>query len=82
MSCDEITVQIVIITVVLTFILADDRDVEDLEVLGEFISSIGDLVSLMAAQKGRNESLNEKVVTKENIMKQIKELQLQCEKLK
>lgn len=83
MSCDEITpVQLVIIAVVLSFILADDRDADVLNVLGEFLSSVGDLISLMAAQKERNESIKEKESTKENIMKQIKELQLQCENLK
>lgn len=83
MSCNEIShIQIVIIAVILSIILADDRDAQDLNVLGEFLSSVGDLVSLMAAQKERNESIKEKEETKENIMKQIKELQLQCESLK
>ena len=83
MSCNEISpVQIVILAVVLSFLVADDREVEELNVLGEFLSSIGDLVSLMAAQKEKNESNREKNPTKASIMKQIKELQLQCERLK
>jgi hypothetical protein len=32
-------------------ILADDLDVDDLNVLGAFVTSVGDLISLIAAQK-------------------------------
>ena len=83
MPCNEISpIQLVIVAAVLSLALGDDRDPQDLNVLGALITSIGDLVSLIAAQKEKNQSIQEKEATRENIMKQIKELQLQCEKLK
>ena len=46
--------QIAVLSLIFSFIAADDRSAVDLTVMGAFLTTMGDILSLMAAQKERN----------------------------
>lgn len=73
--------QLVIISSIIVFVICDDRDSSQLNVIGNVIVAIGSLVLVWAAQKDYLDIPQESVGTKEDIMLQIKKLQLQCDKL-
>ncbi len=60
--------QLVIIGTVLTFVISDDRDADELNVLGNLIVSVGSLILTVAAQeeliKVRNEEKSNNVEVK------------------
>ena len=74
--------QLVIIGTILTFIISDDRDSGELNVLGNFIVAVGGLILTVAAQEEFLKTKAEEKVTKEEIKKQIDELQNKYCKLK
>lgn len=78
--------ELIIISSLATFLIADDRDAGELNVLGNFIVSIGGLILTWAAQMQLLESSQSASNTKEdttmyNIKQQIKDLQEKCEEL-
>ncbi|WP_312693212.1 hypothetical protein [Caproiciproducens sp.] len=78
--------ELIIIGTLLTFLISDDMDAGDLNVLGNFIVAIGGLILTWAAQKQLLETpettgSSSDTVTLENIKNQIKCLQEKCEKL-
>ena len=76
----------IIISTLLTFLISDDMDADDLNVLGNFIVAIGGLILTWAAQKqlletSKASASSSDTVTLEDIKSQIKCLQEKCEKL-
>lgn len=78
--------ELVIIATLLTFLISEDMDAGDLNVLGNFIVAVGGLILTWAAQKQLLEApetadSSSDTVTLENIKSQIKCLQERCKKL-
>ena len=77
--------ELIIIATLLTFLISEDMDAGDLNVLGNFIVAVGGLILTWAAQKQLLETpetgSSSDTVTLENIKNQIKCLQEKCEKL-
>lgn len=59
----------------LAIALSKDRSADELNILGGFISSVGDLISLMASQKENLESQRDKKEQLKDLKKQMKELE-------
>lgn len=73
--------QLIIIGTLLTFIISDDRDSDDLNAFGNLIVSVGSLVLTVAAQKELIKNRTEEKTTKEEIGRQISDLQEKYAKL-
>lgn len=73
--------QLIIIGTLLTFIISDDRDSDDLNAFGNLIVSVGSLVLTVAAQKELIKNRTEEKTTKEEISRQISDLQEKYAKL-
>jgi hypothetical protein len=73
--------QLIIIGVFFTFLISDDRDAGELNVIGNLIVAVGSLILTIAAQQEFIKNQADKNDTKEEIKKQIKDLQEKCEKL-
>lgn len=78
--------ELIIIGALATFLISDDTDAGELNVLGNLIVSIGSLVLTWAAQKellktSQATNNSEKGIVMEDIKQQIKCLQEKCEKL-
>jgi hypothetical protein len=74
--------QLVIIGTLLTFVISDDRDPSELNVLGNLVVAVGSLVLTVAAQKELLKNKNEKKIEKEEIRMQIVDLQEKYKKIK
>ncbi|MDF2632343.1 MAG: hypothetical protein K0Q85_939 [Caproiciproducens sp.] len=77
---------LVIIGTLLTFLISDDRDAGELNVLGNLIVSVGSLVLTWAAQKellktSEDTNTTKDTVSLDDIKNQIKCLQDKCERL-
>lgn len=75
--------ELIILALVLTFIISDDLDAGDLNVLGNFISAVGSLVSTWAAQQEQLKSSEEADDPSElkELKCQVQCLQEKCERL-
>lgn len=73
--------QLVIIGTLLTFLISDNRDAGDLNVIGNLVVSIGSLVLTVAAQKELIKTQQETKDCKEDIKRQIKCLQEKYDKM-
>jgi len=78
--------ELIIISALATFLISDDTDAGELNVLGNLIVSIGSLVLTWAAQKeflktSQATNNSEKDISMEDIKQQIKCLQEKCEEL-
>lgn len=71
--------ELVVLSTLLTFLLAEDRDADELNVLGNFVVSTGGLILTWAAQmqllKSSKNDGKEKKASLDDIVNQIKNLQ-------
>lgn len=78
---------LVVLAALATFLISEDTDAGDLNVIGNFIVSIGSLALTWAAQKENLKSAEESAgnagdtVVIDNLKEQIKCLEERCEKL-
>ncbi len=66
--------RLILVTALISILIADDLSADQLNVLGAFLTSIGDLLALKAAQLS--------VAPQKNIKQQICDLEEQIKKLK